>query len=465
MKRYLLHRSALSLAAVCALLLASCTSYEPPPQRAVVYAEASYGGGTVYIQSVDDFYDPLTPYGEWVVVGSYGRCWRPSRIDRDWRPYSSGVWVHSDAGWCWQSDEPWGWATYHYGRWDFDVSFGWIWFPEIQWAPAWVEWRSGGGYVGWAPMPPRHRERRDSRDSTYVFVEENRFVEPVRPNKVIVNNTTIIQKTVNVTNTTVVNNTVINEGPRVDVIERASGRKVSNVPVATFRNKQEAPVVAKHPALSHGQAKRVAPTSNTEVSRPAPNVETPRTQPQERRVRNPEPSAPVTTAPAAPQREERPSETRKEQRRPAPANVEQPTNRVAPVTTAPDAPRREERPSEVRKEKPKHVPANVEQPTNRVAPPPSTPAERPPQNVETPRRQPQEERPRKAEPAEPATRAPESPTTRAPESIRREERQPEVRKEAVPPPAKTDKGQPQDKKKKHEQKPKKDDDDDKGGKP
>ena len=24
-----------------------------------------------------------------------------------------------------------------------------------MWGPAWVSWRSGGGYVGWAPMPPR----------------------------------------------------------------------------------------------------------------------------------------------------------------------------------------------------------------------------------------------------------------------------------------------------------------------
>jgi hypothetical protein len=45
-----------------------------------------------------------------------------------------------------------------------------------------------------------------------------------------VNNTTIINKTVNITNVKVVNNTVINEGPRTQEIEQVSGRKLRPVP-------------------------------------------------------------------------------------------------------------------------------------------------------------------------------------------------------------------------------------------
>src|ERR1043166_1756563 len=117
------------------------TQYEPSPQ-----VETSYVG----IRSESDFYEPLSPYGRWEIVGSYGRCWIPGRVDSDWRPYSNGYWQRTDAGWYWASDEPWGWATYHYGRWDLSPSFGWYWVPQTQWAPAWVSWHQGGGYVGWA---------------------------------------------------------------------------------------------------------------------------------------------------------------------------------------------------------------------------------------------------------------------------------------------------------------------------
>ena len=105
-------------------------------------AEVSVDVG-VAIHTESDFYEPLTPHGEWVVVGSYGRCWRPSRVEADWRPYCNGSWQRTDAGWYWASDEPWGWATYHYGRWDFDAEFGWYWVPQTQWAPAWVSWHEG----------------------------------------------------------------------------------------------------------------------------------------------------------------------------------------------------------------------------------------------------------------------------------------------------------------------------------
>jgi hypothetical protein len=223
---------------------------EPPPQ-----VESSYYAG---IRSESDFYEPLSPYGRWEIVGSYGRCWIPGRVDRNWRPYSNGYWQRTDAGWYWASDEPWGWATYHYGRWDFSSSFGWYWVPQTQWAPAWVSWREGGGYIGWAPLPPSSRFSRGGSievnvgviaPRAYVFVEQRRFLEPVRPTTVIVNNTTIINQTVNITNIKVVNNTVINEGPRTTVIEQASGRKLQPVPARELRHKEEAAVVAKHPAI------------------------------------------------------------------------------------------------------------------------------------------------------------------------------------------------------------------------
>src|SRR5581483_7351509 len=76
------------------------------------------------IQSPNDFYTPLAPYGSWVNVGSYGRCWRPADMRPDWRPYTLGHWEWTDAGWYWARDEPWGWACFHHGQGAYDASYG-----------------------------------------------------------------------------------------------------------------------------------------------------------------------------------------------------------------------------------------------------------------------------------------------------------------------------------------------------
>jgi hypothetical protein len=228
---------------------------EPVPQPAsVVVVTPPATASVVVIQSENDFYEPLAVHGRWVVIGAYGRCWIPAHVETGWRPYSYGYWQRSDAGWYWVSEEPWGWATYHYGRWDWHAAHGWFWMPQTQWAPAWVAWREGGGYIGWAPLRPsvtigvsigRVDYEPAFASRAFVFVEHRRMLEPVRPKTVIVNNTTIINKTVNITNVKVVNKTVINEGPRPEAIERASGRKVNAVAAREFRRKEETPVAAR----------------------------------------------------------------------------------------------------------------------------------------------------------------------------------------------------------------------------
>lgn len=100
------------------------------------------------------FYQNLLPHGSWIQIdaGVYG--WRPNRINNDWRPYSDGRWVWTENGWYWDSYEPFGWAAYHYGRWLNDDYYGWIWIPDYEWGPSWVEWRYDDDYIGWAPLPP-----------------------------------------------------------------------------------------------------------------------------------------------------------------------------------------------------------------------------------------------------------------------------------------------------------------------
>jgi len=100
------------------------------------------------------FYSNLTPYGTWISLDFGVYAWRPTIISRTWSPYRMGRWIWTDYGWYWDSYEPFGYIVYHYGRWHYDDYYGWIWIPDYEWAPAWVEWRYDDDYIGWAPLPP-----------------------------------------------------------------------------------------------------------------------------------------------------------------------------------------------------------------------------------------------------------------------------------------------------------------------
>lgn len=157
------------------------------------------------------FYEQLAPYGRWMDVSSYGYCWRPTLTMARWKPYVDGCWVWSSMGWTWQSNEPFGWATYHYGRWVNLSRHGWVWVPGSEWAPAWVSWRQSRDHVGWAPLPPdRGSISGVYRDcdtqynlgpSSYTFITTNHFVQPSYTTYCApaTQNTTIFQSSVNVT--------------------------------------------------------------------------------------------------------------------------------------------------------------------------------------------------------------------------------------------------------------------------
>src|ERR1700751_4475406 len=67
----------------------------------------------------DVFYDGLSQDGRWFYDDDYGYVWQPNvaASTPDWRPYADGHWVWTDRGWYWDSNEDFGWAAYHYGRW------------------------------------------------------------------------------------------------------------------------------------------------------------------------------------------------------------------------------------------------------------------------------------------------------------------------------------------------------------
>jgi len=237
---------------------------------------------SVQITAKADFYTPLSAHGVWVDVDSYGRCWRPGSVAVEWQPYCYGHWVWTDFGWYWVSDEPWSWACYHYGRWVHHSHHGWVWIPDTEWAPAWVSWRMGGGYVGWAPMSPRVGVFASVPASPFFFVEIGRFHEPVRPSRVIVNNTTIINKT------TVINNmksetrnfgdsgprkVMINEGPGLAGIEKATGKKVQQVSIQEAMRRTPAPqgLERKSGGKAGEPAEKVKPSSGSDRPKPGPS--------------------------------------------------------------------------------------------------------------------------------------------------------------------------------------------------
>ena len=148
----------LQMAAFAVLILLGSTFPQNASAQYDDYDDGYYDDG--YYDDRGDvdyqtFYDELSPHGNWVEYPGYGYVWQPS-IGNDFRPYSTGGhWVWSDRyEWVWVSDYDWGWAPFHYGRWFQDARYGWLWVPGYEWSGAWVTWRDGGDYYGWAPIRP-----------------------------------------------------------------------------------------------------------------------------------------------------------------------------------------------------------------------------------------------------------------------------------------------------------------------
>lgn len=284
---------------------------------------------SVQISAPTDFYQPLGTCGSWVDVHAYGHCFRPARVDADWRPYCAGSWVWTDCGWYWQSDEPWAWACYHYGSWVDDPEDGWIWVPAIEWSPAWVTWRTGGDFVGWAPCAPRGAA---VAPASFVFVDTHHFEDPIRRASVTVNNAAAIRQTRllagpsreqrNIGGRT--QEVAINHGPDVEAIQKVAGRKIDAVPVSEAiqrttvpRNLTPAshniePVPTKQPAvMDHkGQQQLPAPDRRDE-SRPAQQRDL---TPEKPVMRPPETTPPPTQRPEAGPKQETPMLPRQDER-------------------------------------------------------------------------------------------------------------------------------------------------------
>ncbi len=243
--------------------------------------------------SVDFFYNNLSG-GNWIEAGDYGYGWQPDVAvnDPNWRPYADGYWAYTDDGWTWVSYEDFGWATYHYGRWARLADQGWVWFPgsDLDWGPAWVSWRTGGDYVGWAPLPPRGPGivyeggpigtrvdiDFDIGPDYYNFIDARFIGEPVLRDRIFPpsQNVTYISNTVNVTNITVQNNVVYNYGPDYNLLSSRSSRPIQRLKIERQQN-VDLSTAAKSGALTKVQGDRLFVGAPTKINKSAPGVAPP----------------------------------------------------------------------------------------------------------------------------------------------------------------------------------------------
>lgn len=195
-------RSALGAVTAGALVLVACGEHEAPPPltpqapiedgapRAIaipVADEDSIGVSRAApirrappeFDDTDDacirlFHDVLSAYGTWTDDPRLGLVWVPSHdaVGDAFVPYAThGRFTYREARtgpstkvdeYVWLSDLPWGWVTFHYGRWAFTGEQGWAWVAGRRYAGAWIDWRvpdpgaKGEHVVGWGPTPPSH---------------------------------------------------------------------------------------------------------------------------------------------------------------------------------------------------------------------------------------------------------------------------------------------------------------------
>jgi hypothetical protein len=188
------------------------------------------------VQGIACFHRALAADGAWDDEAPYGDVWVP-RVAATWRPYTAGHWLNTDAGWAWAGDEPWGWAVYHYGRWLYDAQSRWVWVPGTRWAPAWVAWRSGGGYLGWAPLPPAvgfvdgaglTAGTAEISATHFWFVPETSLLAADLAASFVAGGlgAAIFARTTDITRYTVVNDRIVNVGISAQHIAEVTGRPV-----------------------------------------------------------------------------------------------------------------------------------------------------------------------------------------------------------------------------------------------
>lgn len=267
--------------------------------EAITIDEKDFAESDGDLKTVDykEFYEILTPYGEWIEVApeeigmdpelalsanqvndnlTFSRLlgikdayaltgataglvyvWRPSTDlgvsqvegqDPIYVPYSNGQWVNTDAGWYFKAPTPVEETVSHYGRWA-NTDAGWLWVPGRVWAPAWVDWRQNDDYVSWAPLPPTAyivdgtMRVPDIDNNNYLIVEKKHFLEPSvykynnlyydDGKRIMVSDLSVLD------GITLAGNKLLNKGPDVNAIQYVYDRNIDLVTIQHIRNFNE----------------------------------------------------------------------------------------------------------------------------------------------------------------------------------------------------------------------------------
>ena len=125
--------------------------------------DAAYQTG---VQGEDTYVNPATigaedlnGNGDWETDPDVGAVWYPTGVAVGWVPYSCGNWTWiAPWGWTWVGCEPWGFAPFHYGRWEHRGN-RWGWIPGAPvvrpiYSPAMVAFVGGPGVTAWFALGP-----------------------------------------------------------------------------------------------------------------------------------------------------------------------------------------------------------------------------------------------------------------------------------------------------------------------
>ena len=293
--------------------------------------------------------EDLSANGDWETDSDNVPVWYPGAVGVDWQPYRCGHWAWvAPWGWTWVECEAWGFAPFHYGRWERrntvrGLRWGWIPGPRVVrpiYSPALVVFVGGAGVTAWFPLGPRE---------TYVpwYHTSPLYLNRVNVSNIYSRNTVQVrniynQHTTNVYNTTtVVNSTYVNREAATVAVSQASfaaGKPVAKSEVHVDpRELAEAPVLA-HPMVTPAKSMVVSAPARAVPARAArpmlasheltaePGGAQPVTRPGEPRAEPVETgaSAPVERQPAAAVRAQPESMEPVARPLPAPGSVQEP---------------------------------------------------------------------------------------------------------------------------------------------
>lgn len=182
--------------------------------------------------TLEDFKRTLDRFGRFVYSERYGDVWQPSVLPPGWHPYPACNWVYDRSfGWTYDDRTEWGRIVHHYGRWAHDAQAGWVWIPGAEWSPAWVIWRTGAEWTGWAPTPPASDQQETTlaafeTDKQWTFMETAKIgvrcrVEAAAPSPAPILKVTRIVNTVTVVKGIAI--TVLPPPPGITLIDFDTG--------------------------------------------------------------------------------------------------------------------------------------------------------------------------------------------------------------------------------------------------